>query len=230
MHLIPGVLITVITVILKPLLDPTGYPPLLAFLLAVLLVGIPSMLLIMLWGGKRLNGRYGLTGVVLYREKVSWLTFIGVFLGAIILLYLLMMLINPLSARMGVTLFSWLPEWLSFEDATQYDGYPKNILVIVFTLQLLVTGLLLPWVEELYFRGFLLPRITRFGKLAPLLGGFLFGLYHLWQPAGFVGVAVLGAGLGYVAWWKKDIRLSISLHVFANALVRILLLVNILAM
>lgn len=67
-------------------------------------------------------------------------------------------------------------------------------------------------------------------RWAPLIGALFFGLYHVSQLFGFVTVFVLGAGLGYVVWWKKDIRLSIGLHVTANALVRILLLMRILAM
>ena len=83
---------------------------------------------------------------------------------------------------------------------------------------------MLPWVEELYFRGYLLPRISRYGVGAPLIGGLLFGLYHSWQPFGFVTVFLLGAALGYVVWWKRDLRLSISLHVFANASARLMFL------
>jgi membrane protease YdiL (CAAX protease family) len=229
LHITPGILVTVAFLVLKPMLDSTGYPPLLAFLLAVLLIDIPFMLGIMLNEGKKLNGRYNLSGVVLYREKVSWKTFAGVFVAAFVVLYLLIMLTTPLSSVLAESVFSWLPQWFFFDDAVQYEGYAKNTLVLVFILQLLITGIFLPWVEELYFRGYLMPRISRYEKWAPLIGGFLFGLYHAWQLYGFVGVFLLGAGLGYVVWWKKDIRLSIGLHVFANALVRVFLLLGVLA-
>ena len=229
LHIAPGILVTVAFLVLKPILEPTGYPPLLAFLLAILLVDMPFMLGVMLSEGKKLNGRYSLSGVVLYRGKVSWKTFTLVFIVAFVILYLLIMLATPLSAVLAESAFSWLPRWFSLDDAAQYEGYAKNMLVLVFTLQLLITGIFLPWLEELYFRGYLMPRISRYEKWAPLLGGFFFGLYHVWQLFGFVGVFLLGAGLGYVVWWKKDIRLSISLHVFANAFIRVFLLLGVLA-
>ncbi len=229
LHIAPGVLVTIAFLLLKPLLDSTGYPPLLAFLLAILLIDIPFMLAVMLSEGKKLNGRYSLSGVVLHREKVSWKTFTLVFIAAFVILYLFIMLATPLSAVLAESAFSWLPKWFFLDDATQYEGYAKNILVLIFTLQLLVTGIFLPWVEELYFRGYLMPRISRYGKWTALIGGFFFGLYHAWQLFGFVGVFLLGAGLGYVVWWKKDIRLSIGLHVFANALIRVFLLLGVLA-
>ena len=36
--------------------------------------------------------------------------------------------------------------------------------------------------------------------------------------------------MGYVVWWVRDIRISIALHVVANALVRIMFLFAALAM
>ena len=152
-----------------------------------------------------------------------------VFVVAFVVMYLLIMLTTPLNAVLAESAFPWLPKWFTLDDAAQYEGYAKNILVLVFTLHLLITGIVLPWVEELYFRGYLMPRISRYEKWAPLIGGFFFGLYHVWQLFGFVGVVLLGAGLGYVVWWKKDVRLGIGLHVFANALIRVLLLLGVLA-
>jgi membrane protease YdiL (CAAX protease family) len=230
LHVTPGVLVTVAFLLLKPLLDSSGYPPLLAFLLAVLLIDIPFMLGVMLNEGKKLNGRFSLEGVVLYREKVSWKIFALVFAGAGVVVYLLVMVATPISAFLTESVFSGLPKWIFLEEQTQYEAYAKNILVVVFTLQLIITGVVLPWVEELYFRGYLLPRITRYGRWAPLLGGLFFGLYHVWQMYGLPTVFLLGVAFGYVVWWKKDIRLSISMHVFANALGRLMFLMAALAM
>ena len=75
-----------------------------------------------------------------------------------------------------------------------------------------------------------MPRISRYGKWTPLLGGLFFGLYHIWQIYSFPTVFLLGAALGYVVWWKKDIRLSIGLHVVANTLGRVMFLMAALAM
>ncbi|MFC1879431.1 lysostaphin resistance A-like protein [Chloroflexota bacterium] len=230
MHVLPGILVTVAFLLLKPLLDSSGYPPLLAFLLAVLLIDIPFMLGVMLNEGKKLNGRFSLEGVVLYREKLSWKTFALVFVGAFVAVYLLNMLATPISTFLTESVFSWLPDWIFLEEQTQYEAYAKNILVVVFTLQLVITGIVLPWVEELYFRGYLMPRISRYGKWAPLLGGLFFGLYHFWQLYGFPTVFLMGVALGYVVWWKRDIRLSISLHIFANVFGRLMFLMVALAM
>ena len=229
LHVLPGLLTAMVFVLLKPLIDATGYPPLLAFLLAVLLIDIPFMLGVIFSEGKKTNGKFSLKGIILYREHVSWKTFLGVFVIAFVVLYLLIVLSTPVNTLIAEKLFSWAPHWLFLDDAALYAGYEKRALVLVFTLHLLITGILLPWIEELYFRGYLMPRISRYAQWTPLMGGVFFGLYHVWQLFSFVGVFLLGTGLGYIVWWKKDIRVSISLHVFANALVRVVLLMGILA-
>jgi membrane protease YdiL (CAAX protease family) len=76
----------------------------------------------------------------------------------------------------------------------------------------------------------LLPRISRYKWWAPVIGGLFFGLYHMWQPFGFLTVFVLGAALGYIVMWKQDVRLSIGLHIFANAFARLAFLMVALAM
>ncbi len=224
LHVTPGALVTGAILLLKPLLDSTGYPPLFAFLLVILLIDIPFMLGVMIKEGKRLNGRMSLDGVILYREKLSAKTFGLIFISTFVLVYLLIMLVTPISTFLAENIFSGLPQWLFLEEQTQYEAYAKNILVAVFLLQLVLTGIVLPWVEELYFRGYLLPRISRYGKWTPLISGILFGLYHSWQLFGFPTVFLLGVVLGYVVWWKKDIRLSITLHVIANSFSRLMFL------
>jgi hypothetical protein len=152
-HVLPGVATTVAVLVFKPLLDPIGYPPLLAYLLAVLLVDLPVLLAVMLYEGKKRNGRYNLKGVVLYREKLPWKTFALIFVGASVVIYALMMLVIPLSNLLGESVFSWLPDWMFLEEQTQYQAYAKNVLLVTFSLHLVLTGVALPWVEEMYFRG-----------------------------------------------------------------------------
>ena len=230
LHLLPGALVTIAFVLLKPVSDSIGYPPLLVFLLAILLIDIPVLLGIMFFEGRKQNGKLSLEGVVLYRAKIPWGTFALIFIGAFVIVYLLIVLVTPVNAFLTDALFSGLPEWMFLEEQSQYMAYAKNVLVITFAFQLVLTGIFLPWVEELYFRGYLLPCISRYKWWTPVIGGFFFGLYHMWQPFGFLTVFVLGASLSYIVIWKRDIRLSIGLHVFANAFARLAFLMVALAM
>ncbi len=52
-------------------------------------------------------------------------------------------------------------------------------------LLLVSVSLLAPWVEELFFRGLLLPRMRSvFGRGDWVVNGAMFGVYHLHQPWG----------------------------------------------
>jgi membrane protease YdiL (CAAX protease family) len=230
LHILPGVLVTISFVLLNSLPGTMGYPPLLAFLFAILLIDIPVLLGIMFFEGKKLNGKFSLKGVVLYRDKISWKMFAPIFIGAFVAVYLLITLITPVNAFVTERLFSGLPKWMFLDEQSQYLAYTKNVLVITFVAQLIITGIVLPWVEELYFRGYLLPRISRYKWWAPVISGLFFGLYHSWQPFSFLTVFLLGAALSTIVMWKRDIRLSIGLHVLANVFARLVFLLVALSM
>ena len=110
LHIIPGILLTAVFILLKPLIANIGYPPLLAFILAVLLVDIPFQLGVMYYQGKKLNGRYSLQGIVLYREKIPWGQFLIIFLVGVVLLFGLSTLAMPANSFLSQGLFSWLPD------------------------------------------------------------------------------------------------------------------------
>ena len=224
LHIMPGVLVTISFVLLKSITDSIGYPPLLAFLLAILFIDIPILLGVMLFEGKKQNGRLSLKGVVLYREKISWGMFALIFVGAFVGVYVLVTLITPVNTFLTEKFFSGLPKWIFLDEQSQYMAFTKNVLVTTFAFHLVLTGLVLPWIEELYFRGYLLPRISRFNWWAPVISGLFFGLYHSWQSFGFLTVFLLGAILSTIVMWKRDIRLSIGLHVCANAFARLVFL------
>ena len=63
----------------------------LAFLPAIPLIDIPYMLGVMLTEGRKLNGRFRLQGIALYREKVPWKTFAQMYIGGFVVAYILVM-------------------------------------------------------------------------------------------------------------------------------------------
>ena len=82
---------------------------------------------------------------------------------------------------------------------------------------LVVLGVLGPLTEELYFRGYLLPRIGRFGAWAPLMNVSLFALYHLWKPWEVLTLIIVLGPTMYAVWRLRDIRISIAVHIGLNS-------------
>lgn len=119
-------------------------------------------------------------------------------------------------------MFSWLPGWFLFaEDFTRYS---TATLLITWTLGLVVNGIAGPVVEEMYFRGYLLPRISRLGAWAPLVNTVFFSLYHFFTPWLNVGRIIGLLPMVYAAWWKRSIYVSMAVHVLGNVIPMLLLL------
>jgi hypothetical protein len=86
-------------------------------MLAVFLIDLPVMSVILHFEGKKINGRFGPDGVVLYREKASWKKFALVFKRVFVVIYLL---VSPISTYLTEKVFSGLPDWMNLEERTKY--------------------------------------------------------------------------------------------------------------
>ena len=81
---------------------------------------------------------------------------------------------------------------------------------------LMLNGVVGPIVEELYFRGYLLPRMDRLGRWAPLVNVSLFSLYHFWSPWQVLA-RILGIGpMVFAVRWKRNVYLGILIHCALN--------------
>jgi membrane protease YdiL (CAAX protease family) len=178
--LLPGALATIIFIIAAPLLNSLGYPSNFAFLLAGLFVLVPFELGFLFYQGKKRNGTLSLDGIVLYREPMSLKKY--VLFAVILLLYgnfILVVVYPPIAQMLIKNLFSWLPDWFFLSVSLEYA---KSLLLMTALLGLAVNGFVAPITEELYLRGYLLPRISRFKAWSPLINGGLHSLYHFWMP------------------------------------------------
>jgi membrane protease YdiL (CAAX protease family) len=216
LHLAPGAAILVLYLILVSPVRSHGWPPLLALLLAAFFAVIPLQLGHLFLVGRRLNDRLSLVGVLGNNRKLplwQYFAFVPlVFLIAAIILFFT----TPLDAWLARTAFSWLPSWYFFSNPDVFAPYPRRILAITFGLRILVDGLMIPIVEELYFRAYLLPRLNRFGRWAPVINHGLFTLYHFWQPQNYPTILFGIFPMVWISWLKRNYRLAILTHMSLN--------------
>ncbi len=83
-------------------------------------------------------------------------------------------------------------------------------------LQIIVDGILIPIVEEFYFKGYLLSRMESLGVFAPLLTASLFTLAHFWQPYNYLLIFFIQLPLIYLMWWKKNVYIGIYLIILID--------------
>lgn len=219
LHLLPGALATIVFVATVGPLESAGYPPLAGLLLAIAAVIIPFELGLLLWLGWRRRGRPTLDGVVLYREPLPMRTGLWLVPLVFVLSFLGFGLLAVLEPPIRDGLFAWLPGWfLAPIDFDAIGTFESGAWVVVLAAYLVLNAFAGPIVEELYFRGYLLPRIDRYARWAPLINTVLFSLYHFWSPWQFITRMGGVAPFAYAVWWKRNIYIGIVVHVLLNLL------------
>ena len=131
----------------------------------------------------------------------------------------------PLTRALQTYLFAGWPDAWEIRLGTN-GQYGDGALLVTAALLLLGTVIVAPVVEELYFRGYLLPRMPqRLGRWRVPTHVVLFAAYHLWSPW-LIPTRVLAIlPLAYIAVRTRDVRIGVVTHVVLNAtdLVAILL-------
>lgn len=215
LHLLPGVFILAMFVLTAPLAIRAGIPPLVP-VLGSALVGIAFQVWHLFHEGRKHNGKWSLEGIVLYRQPMptwQYLALVPLFLALIVLLS---MLTEPIGKAL-LNLMPWLPEWFEVRDIDHLMKYPRWILTLTYlVLNFPINGIAAPIIEELYFRGYLMPRLSRFGRWTPLLATGMFTLYHFWQPYYWPTQFLSMLPVVYAVWWKRNVKLGIIIHAFLN--------------
>ncbi|MFC1981488.1 lysostaphin resistance A-like protein [Chloroflexota bacterium] len=240
LHLIPGVpviaglFIFALPVFSRILGIAIELHVLVGLTLSILITIVPIQLGILFYEGKKLNGKLSLKGVIGYTEKSSikaYLIYIPILLVYSIFLFVV---ISPmLNPAIVDALFAWYPQEFNLQNAMAnpevLTGYQGVYLLIV--LFIITNGILGPLVEELYFRGYLLPRMDSYAKKwAPALNVILFSLYHYFSPWENPIRIIALLPLGYLVWKKRNIRFSIWVHILLNTGSGIMMLAQILSL
>jgi membrane protease YdiL (CAAX protease family) len=218
LHLLPGALISLFYIVAASFAPTIGFPSGIALFVSIGVILVPFELGILLSEGRRKNGRLSLKGIVLFREPMPWWQYVA--LGVPLFMWLgvvFMIFAPPLDSIFINRFFAWLPDWFFWSGRSeQLTGLSRSALAITAILNLLLNGVAGPVVEEMYFRGFLLPRLNSLKGWAPLLNVLLFSLYHFfspWQnPARIIGYLPMV----YVVWWKRNIYLGMIVHCLGN--------------
>ncbi len=218
LSLTPGFLALLFLMAFAPPANRTGLSSTLLLFIAIAIVLVPFELGYLLIQGKKLHGRCSLRGVILFNESIP-LRQAMIFIP--LLLLWAVFCFGYLSPRLDPYfiehLFSWLPSWFFANGFTQTDSqHTHAILVITMILGFVFNGLVGPIVEELYFRGYLLPRTKHLGGWAPLLNAVLFSLYHFFSPWQNPTRILALLPLVYVVWWKRNIVVGIVTHCALN--------------
>lgn len=108
-----------------------------------------------------------------------------------------------------------IPQWflMNYGDV---QSSSRSLIIVTAISGPIINGLLGPITEEIYFRGFLLPRMKVLGKAAPLVNTILFSLYHFFSPWQNITRILALFPYIYIVWKKENIRIGMYVHCFSN--------------
>ena len=217
LHLLPGVIATVVYVVSVPGILRLGYPSITALYVPMILAVILMELGYLLYRGQKKNGSFSLRGIVDFRQPVPRWMYIAFPLIILVWGIVVTGLVSPIDNLFLNRLFGWLPDWYALRSLLQIkEVYPRAVILVTAGCALTLNGIVGPIVEELYFRGHLLPRLSRFERWAPLLNVIVFSLYHLWTPWLFFSRLILLVPMVYLVWWRRNIYIGIIAHCLLN--------------
>ncbi|MDX1546902.1 MAG: CPBP family intramembrane glutamic endopeptidase [Rhodothermales bacterium] len=216
LHLVPGVLLLAFYVIVAPPLRRAGFPSAFAFQLGLLFTILPWMLGVLAREGRRRAGRASLLVAVAFREPMPrWQVAV---LGVVLFVWAVAVfaVVGPAEFRFVGSAFAWLPDWFYLnEDLSRYS---QPVLIVTWSLALVLNGLAVPIVEELYFRGYLLPRMPGAAWVAVALHVVLFSAYHFFAPWQSLTRVLALVPLVAVVYWKRNVYVGMVAHAGLNLL------------
>jgi hypothetical protein len=221
LHLLPGAALFGFVLAAAAL----GMPPVLALLVGIAVIIVPLELGYLLFQARLKAGRWSVWEVVDYREPMSTRRIV-LWAVPLVAWFVLMLFLSVgvFDERIADGLFSWYPEPVrEFASVEGGSTYATWVVIVVFAVALVVNGIVGPVVEELYFRGYLLPRIDRFGRGAPVLNHVLFSIYHFWTPWQNIGRILGLLPWTYTVWRKRSLALSMAIHISVNCVFLLLM-------
>ncbi|HEU4966511.1 MAG TPA: CPBP family intramembrane glutamic endopeptidase [Candidatus Saccharimonadales bacterium] len=228
MHLLPGVVAFLAMLAAAPLLGYWHLP--LTFSMPVVfgLVVTPLELGILLYAAHKATGMWSLRAlpaVLAFRQPIRrwWFAVPALFVVAVAVL----LAWTPAKEALATALHGILPYWMlpSYDETA---GFAKPALIAVSLVTLLIDGIINPAVEELYFRGYLLPRLPIRGWVMVPVGALLFAVEHLWQPFNWGMIFVLECILIACVIRARSFRFGIAMHVLVNSFGALLTLASVL--
>jgi membrane protease YdiL (CAAX protease family) len=229
MVFIPTSILTIVYFVTGGLIQTV--PSILLFYICAILILFPFEIGVVLNASKKEYGSYSLKSAFNNYSKMSWWkTFLY---GAVLFAFAGFMSVtiapleNYLFAPISNKLIQSMPEYFNWNNFEYIKQYSKGILLLTCAGYFILNVFVGPIIEELFFRGYLTSKISRYGYFAPIIITVLFSLYHLWLPFNNLFRISIFLPAAWLAWRKKNIYISIVFHCLCNLLSTISFIISV---
>jgi membrane protease YdiL (CAAX protease family) len=218
LHLFPGAALVAAYLLLAPLGMRFGLPPLLTSCILALVIMAPLEIGHLLRLGRQMTGAWTIRGPVTFTKPMAFWRYALIVPAVIAVTILAYALAQPADLWFKHQVMGFLPAWFDYFDLGQFRRLAPGVIAATLIARFLADVVVVSAAEELYFRGYLLPRIPAPAWLAPIVSAVLFAIYHFWQPYNWPSIALFTLPMILAVWWTKDVRISIACHILLNLL------------
>lgn len=207
-------------------------PTILIFFILTMLLLFPFQLFVILNTSKKQFDRYSLKSAFSNHQKLSWwkvIAYASVLFGfAGIMTVTIAPLEDMVFAPIVDQLLLIIPPYFDWTNIDYLQNYSTNVLFITCFFYFILNVFIGPIVEELFFRGYLTAKMSRFGNYTPFIVTVLFSFYHFWLPFNNIFRIIAFYPAYYIAWKKKNIYIAIVFHCLCNLISTIFFIVAVL--
>jgi len=214
LHLLPGVVLSIIYIVFLKEGGLAEYPKLIVLGLAGLLSIVPVELGYLFYVAKKEEGCFNIFKVLGLKSRLKLKEYIIYTPLLFLIIGIIITALKPLSNYLLNSVFNFIPSWYNYNQ--DMSLFSRNSLIFLILVSFLFFTLIGPIVEELYFRGYLLARMKWMGKYGVLLNVVLFAVYHFWTPWLIAARVAAFLPLYYCVYKKDSLKLAILVHCLAN--------------
>ena len=215
LQLAPGLASVPVFALLAWMFSKLGVPNIFALTLAVLLIEVPMCWAIMVHRVRKETGRFQLKDAFPWTQSIPWWQYLVI---GVPLIFFSMFMIVGIGPRVDAVLldgaFSWVPDWFAMRpDPGMFTTMSRALLMTLWVLMLFGLVIAGGVTQELYSRGFLLPRTEHLGWWAPALNALLFAMLHTVAPWSWLVFFLMTLPWAYLVWWRRSVKIGLFIHV-----------------
>lgn len=216
LHLFPGAILSLLYILISKTGIFNGHPRVITLGISAVFSIIPVELGILFYTAKKEHGSFKLSEILGLKSKLTIKEFVLYTILMFIIGGALLIVLQPVADFLLKTVFSWIPGWYNFVQDMSLFG--KADILIAALISFFILTIVVPVVEEFYFRGFLMERMKWMGLYSVLLNVFLYSAYHFYQPWFIITRFVAMLPVYYFVYKKDSLKLGIIVHCLANSL------------
>lgn len=220
LQIVPGLASLPVFAALAWVLAGSGIPAIFALVLTILLIEVPVSWAIMIRHVRKESGRFSLAEAFPWRASVPWWTYL--LIGAPLVVFSMIMVVGigpRVESLLLHSVFAWVPEWFVVRpDPVMFTRLPRGLVLTMWALMFVGMVIAGGVTQEVYSRGFLLPRTPQLGWLAPAFNALYFAMLHTIAPWAWPVFFLMTLPWAYLVWWRRSIKIGLFIHVGMLAL------------